>query len=389
MNIVSEKIKLAHQLLEEADVDMWLLFVRETSIMADPSIELLVGHELTWESFVIFTKTGDAIILVGEGDQQNFEREDHFTEVLTHRENPKDEFLKLINRLDPKQIALNYSLDDPSTDGLTHGMYLTLCDFLKGTVYADRLISAAPIGAKLRSRKSATEIEILTRSHKVATDAWERVLPELKTGQTEIEVADIIEKHIRKLGGELSFATIVNAGAKTKPGHCDPTEAIVENGDLLHVDFGAVVDSYCSDIQRLVYFKKPNEESVPPELTKAFNCVRDIITATGKISQPGINGVELDSLARKILADNNYPEYPHALGHQLGRAVHDGGALIGPKWPRYGSTVTTPLEKNNVFTLELEINLDGIGCVGLEEDMIVTPDGAQFLGLRQEELTIK
>jgi len=100
-------------------------------------------------------------------------------------------------------------------------------------------------------------------------------------------------------------------------------------------------------------------------------------------------GFEIDSFARKMLVDNGYPEYSHALGHQLGRDVHDGGAIIGPKWPNYGVTPTIPLEKNNVFTLELEINLPGIGCVGLEEDVLVTENGAKFLSPRQTELIIK
>ena len=90
-----------------------------------------------------------------------------------------------------------------------------------------------------------------------------------------------------------------------------------------------------------------------------------------------------------MLTDNGYPTYQHALGHQLGRDVHDGGALIGPKWERYGITPTIELEANNVFTLELEIVLPGIGCVGLEEDVCVTESGARFLGPRQMELDIK
>ncbi|MDH4032775.1 MAG: aminopeptidase P family protein, partial [candidate division Zixibacteria bacterium] len=76
------------------------------------------------------------------------------------------------------------------------------------------------------------------------------------------------------------------------------------------------------------------------------------------------------------------------LGHQLGRAVHDGGAIIGPKWERYGKTAEMKLEAGNVFTLELEINLPGIGCVGLEEDVLIVDGGARFLCPRQLELIV-
>ena len=72
MKIVQEKIKLARALLEEHKIDLWLVFVRETSIMADPCQPLLIGHEVTWESFFMFSRTGEAIVIVGQGDQENF-----------------------------------------------------------------------------------------------------------------------------------------------------------------------------------------------------------------------------------------------------------------------------------------------------------------------------
>jgi Xaa-Pro aminopeptidase len=90
-----------------------------------------------------------------------------------------------------------------------------------------------------------------------------------------------------------------------------------------------------------------------------------------------------------MLREKGYPEFPHALGHQLGRSVHDGGALIGPRWERYGAVTSIPLEEGNVFTLELEIILPGIGCVGLEEDIVITAAGGRFLGPRQQELIVK
>ncbi len=117
--------------------------------------------------------------------------------------------------------------------------------------------------------------------------------------------------------------------------------------------------------------------------------IKDIITVTGRMCRPGVKGYEIDARARQMLVDNGYPEYEHALGHQLGRAVHDGGALIGPRWERYGKTPEIPLEENVATTLELEIILPGIGCVSLEEDACITKDGARFLGPRQMELQVK
>ena len=158
---------------------------------------------------------------------------------------------------------------------------------------------------------------------------------------------------------------------------------------MLHVDFGVKHQDYCSDIQRLLYVKRPGESTPPAELLEAFQMVNEIITETATMCRPGAKGFEIDARAREMLEQNGYAVYEHALGHQLGRSVHDGGAIIGPTWERYGLTPTIPLEENNVFTLELEIILPGIGCVGLEEDVKVTENGAVFLSPRQMELAVK
>ncbi len=376
-------------MLDELNLDMWLIFVRETPVMADPALDLAVGHTATWQSLFAYTRHGDAVALVGSLDAADFEAAGHFTEVATYVEGVAQDIRALISRFDPKTIALNYSADNPSADGLTHGMYCQLREYLAGTPYPDRFTSAETLLSKLRSRKLPTEINALRAAAAKTTAAWEESLKRIDVGMTEKEVAAVIDADIAAQGGEPSFETIVNAGDKTSPGHGSPTNAKLAPGDLLHVDFGVRADDYCADLQRLVYFKRRGEAEAPPELIEAFATVRDIITATGQMCRPGVKGYEVDAIARETLVDNGYPEYQHALGHQLGRAVHDGGASIGPKWERYGNAPSIPLETNNVTTLELEIILPGIGCVGLEEDVRVTENGAEFLCARQLELIVR
>lgn len=388
MDLVRTKITQAAGLLKEFDIDCWVIFVRETSMMADPVMPLLIGKDVTWQSFFVFTRTGESIALVGNFDEALFSKSGHFTKVIPYTQGVGKDFRDLITKLDPKSIALNYSIDDTGSDGLTHGMYLQLCEYLKGTDYANRLVSSLPVCSRLRSRKLPAEIDILSGNARLADEVWNKVADQIKVGMTEIEIGELIDAEIRLTGGTPSFPTIVNAGDKSDPGHGRPTEAKLAPGDLLHVDFGILKDNYCSDIQRLAYFRNRGESKPPDTLTDAFNCVRDIITETGKACRPGVKGHEVDALARKMLRDSGYDDYQHALGHQLGCSVHDGGAILGPQWERYGNTPHIPLEEGNVLTLELEIMLPGIGCVGLEEDVVVTGDGARFLGPRQTELTI-
>jgi Xaa-Pro aminopeptidase len=116
--------------------------------------------------------------------------------------------------------------------------------------------------------------------------------------------------------------------------------------------------------------------------------IKDIIDAAGRLYLPGKKGYTIDAVARKMLKEGGYPEYQHALGHQIGRSVHDGAAIVGPRWKRYGNTPEIPLEVGNVFTVELGIELENIGYVGLEEDLAIIGSGGNFLCPRQTELIV-
>ena len=388
MKIVKDKIEQTFDILSELNLDCWLIFARETVMSPDPSMPLVVGHDVTWQSFFIYTKDRKAIALVGNFDQENFIRSGCFTEVKTYNADAKEEITQILEKINPNKVAINYSTDNIAADGLSHGLYLLLQQYLEGSPFIDCLVSSEPLISKLRSRKLLEESARVRKAAELADEVWHKVVGDLKEGMTEAQVGSIIDYYIMNGKNKISFPTIVNAGSKTEPGHSLPTDAILAGGDLLHVDFGIKYKDFCSDIQRLAYFRRANEEKIPSELSEAFDLVVDIITATGKMCKPGVTGHEIDTEAREMLKENGFDVYQHALGHQLGRDVHDGGALIGPKWERYGNAPTIPLELNNIFTLELEIILPGIGCVGLEEDIIVTENGAEFLSPRQTELIV-
>ncbi len=389
MDIIKAKIQQATRLLDEMNIDAWALFERETSMQKDPTHQMVIGLEVVWNSLFLFTRKGDAIAVVGNFDADGFTATGRFTRVQSYIQGVRDDIRKILDEVNPKTLALNYSLDDCASDGLTHGMFLLFESYLEGTPYRERFISSQPFISKLRSRKLPEEISRLERAASAAAQAWSKAQAKIQTGMSEKEIGAVIDDEILKTGGVPSFETIVNGGSKTNPGHGHPTDACLEPGDLLHVDFGVRLDDFCSDIQRLLYFRRPGERNAPQELTRAFQTVRSIIEATGKALRPGALGFEVDALARRMLAETGYPEYQHALGHQLGRDVHDGGGILGPKWERYGNTPMIPVEVGNAFTLELEIMLEGIGSVGLEEDVVVETGGARFLGAPQLELPVR
>jgi Xaa-Pro aminopeptidase len=104
------------------------------------------------------------------------------------------------------------------------------------------------------------------------------------------------------------------------------------------------------------------------------------------VLRPGVQGHEVDAAARASLVAAGYDEPMHALGHQLGRAAHDGGALLAPLWDRYGDAPRGLVEAGHVYTLEYGAQVSGRGYIGLEEDVLVTADGLEWLSTPQREL---
>ncbi|MBU2513700.1 M24 family metallopeptidase [bacterium] len=387
--IVKEKLNQAIEILNDLKIDMWLIFCRESTTIPDPSIPLVVGHNIVGQSAFLITKNGDTIAIVSGYDAADFINSGVYKEVISYKESISDELLQKLYQHNPGTIAINYSKGSVSADGLTHGMYLLLTEYLTDTPYLNKLVSAEKILFSVRGRKNRFEIDHLKKAAVIADQCWHMSIPMIEPGMTEIQIAALIANNLQKLGSRNSFNPIVNAGAKTSPGHGSPTDAVLEEGDLLHIDFGALVEGYCSDIQRVAYFRRKGEISPPEPLLRAFDKIKSIIDVTSKEYKTGALGFEIDGIARKMLRDNGYEEYNHCLGHQIGREVHDGASLVGPSWKRYGEAPRIPLEANNTFTAELGISLPGIGYVSLEEDLMVTDEGGVFLGPRQTELIIK
>jgi Xaa-Pro aminopeptidase len=105
--------------------------------------------------------------------------------------------------------------------------------------------------------------------------------------------------------------------------------------------------------------------------------------------QPGVLGKDVDAVARAIVTGAGYPEYKYGTGHHLGRLAHDGGGILGPLWERYGDAGNRPLEAGHVYTVEPGLMVAGYGYIGIEEDVLVTETGAEFLSTPQTELVLR
>ena len=106
MNLIKDKIEQTFQLLNELDIDCWLIFVRETTMAPDPSMPLVVGHDVTWQSFFIYTKQKEAIALVGNFDKENFIRSGCFTEVRSYTADASEEIQSILSKINPNTAEL-------------------------------------------------------------------------------------------------------------------------------------------------------------------------------------------------------------------------------------------------------------------------------------------
>jgi Xaa-Pro aminopeptidase len=390
--ILHEKADQAEALLRETGLDCWMTFGKETGIHPDPGIDLVVGADVTWVSAFCIARDGQRVAVVGRYDVSTIRNLDVFGEVIGYDESVRQPLLEVLHRLNPRQIGLNYSTDDPTADGLTHGMWLLLNELLRDTPYAGRLTTAAPLLAKLRARKSSTEIERIRAAVAVTEEIVGHLGKQIRPGISEAELADFVHEQFRARGlpsaWEWDGCPIVNSGPESEPGHSRPNPNIrVTPGHLVHVDLGVKKDGYCSDLQRMWYVRRKGENGPPAPVQRAWATVVRAIEAAAAVLEPGARGWEVDAAARRVIADAGYPEYKHGTGHGLGRAVHDGGTLLGPRWEKYGKTPEGIVEPGNVFTLELGVMTEA-GYAGLEEDVLVTATRCEFLSEFQRELMV-
>ena len=391
--IVQEKVDQAIGILREKNIDAWLTFVRETSAGGDPVLPLIYGHDLTWQSALIITRSGERFAIVGHFEAETARRTGAYSTVVPYHESIRRSLLHTLERIYPGKIAINHSINDVHADGLSHGMYQLLIHYFEDTPWEQRLTSAETIIGALRGRKTASEVARIRAAIDTTHQIFERVFEYVQPEMTERQVADFMHTQIIACSVEPAWdyahCPIVNTGPDSPIGHVEPGDLIIQPGHILHFDFGVKQEEYCSDIQRVAYFLAPGENQAPDPVQHGFDTVVRAIQETVSQIRPGMLGKEVDAIARGILTGEGYEEYKYATGHHLGRLAHDGAGILGPEWERYGDTPNFPVEAGHVYTIEPGLAVPGYGYIGLEENILVTDTGAEFLSDPQTELILR
>ncbi|MFJ8236996.1 M24 family metallopeptidase [Ureibacillus sp. NPDC094379] len=257
-------------------------------------------------------------------------------------------------------------------DTMTYGMFETYKNLLK----AD-LIPVSGVIEKIRLIKTEQEINIIKVACEIADHAFTHILGFIKPGLTELEVSNELEFFMRKQGATASsFDTIVASGVRSALPHGVATDKVIEKGDLVTLDFGALYNGYVSDITRTIAVGEPTDQ-----LKEMYDIVLQSQLLAVEQVGPGMTGIQADSIARDYLTSKGYGEaFGHSTGHGIGLEVHEGPAL--------SFRSDTVLQPNMVVTIEPGIYLPGIGGVRIEDDIVITETGNEKLTHSKKELII-
>jgi Xaa-Pro dipeptidase len=391
VDLTRAKLRQAAQLMADHDIDCWIIqFARETGNRPDP-LGYLVGAGVTWPSTFLVNRAGRTAAIVGTGDQMLFEKLGLWDEVRGYVASPRDDLHKLLEEWDPRKIGVTWSESDATADGITYGMYRLLESLLDGTPYRDRLVSAGELAGDVRSRKLPEEIQAIRSAIGFGQQLFKRIGEHLEPGITEKEMQGLVHGWIHHEGlsfaWEEQFNPLVNFGPRSGPlGHTPPGDIKLEPGHLVHVDLGVSKDGFASDLQRTWYWRRQGESGAPEPVQRAFAATLAAIDAGMAMLKPGKKGHEVDAESRRTVIEAGFPEPGFAFGHHVGRVAHDGAGVLGPRWERYGRAPEFPIREDNVFAVEMDLEVPEYGVVGLEEEAVVEKSGARFLSEPQREL---
>ena len=285
--------------------------------------------------------------------------------VVQHSGPIHEEVAKQVAAMGVKSLAFE-------KDAFAYGTY----EVYNSAVNVD-FVPVSGLIEKIRLIKTEEEINIIKVACEIADNAFTHILNFIKPGITELDVSNELEFFMRKQGAtQSSFDTIVASGLRSALPHGVATNKVIEKGDFVTLDFGALYNGYISDITRTVAVGEPSEK-----LVDMYNTVlASQLLALEKVG-PGLTGIQADAIARDYLKEKGYGEaFGHSLGHGIGLEVHEG--------PGLSMRSDTVLEPGMAVTIEPGVYLPGIGGVRIEDDILITETGNELLTHSSKELII-
>jgi len=265
--------------------------------------------------------------------------------------------------------ALIEHLDDAAMIGLEAAdISWAQADAFTSDLGPDRVVATTGVIEAFRERKSASEVDALRRAATIADVALAALTNELRPGLSEVAIARMLAEHMYEQGGAVpSFDIIVASGPNSARPHHEPTERLIEMGDLLIIDSGATVDGYRSDMTRTFVFGPPTDQQ-RQMLDAVMSAQRAGVEAIGV----GVESSAIDAACRSSITDAGLGSYfTHGTGHGVGLDIHEA--------PSVSSASTATLAPGHVITVEPGVYIPNVGGVRWEDTVVVTNEGAETL----------
>ncbi|MGX4645194.1 M24 family metallopeptidase [Holzapfeliella sp. JNUCC 80] len=222
---------------------------------------------------------------------------------------------------------------------------------------------------KLQMIKDEKEISLIKKAIEISEKSLKKVIPEIKPGISEKEIANLLDFQLKQDGlSDVSFETIVASGYRSAWPHGAASDKVIENNELVTIDFGGYYQGYTSDITRTFAVGE-----VPDELEKIYHIVLEANRRATDKARVGCTGLEVDRAAREYIKECGYGDYfGHGIGHGIGLNVHE---LTDPRL----SFKDITLQKDMIITIEPGIYVPGLGGVRIEDDVLVTDGEPEVL----------
>lgn len=257
-------------------------------------------------------------------------------------------------------------------DNLTANTYLAIKQ-----LFSAEIVETSLLVENVRAIKTQYEIALIQKACEITDNAFSHILTFIKPGITELEVALELERFCKAQGSSgMSFDTIVASGVRSSMPHGVASEKIIEDGDMITLDFGCFYQGYTSDMTRTIALG-----SVHPKLEEIYHIVLEAHNRVNQAAKAGVSGKYLDDIARDYITEKGYGEaFGHSTGHGIGLDVHEQ--------PGINKRNLEPLQENMVITNEPGIYIEGLGGVRIEDDLVIQTDGAYSLNKSPKELII-
>lgn len=384
--LANEKIAQLSAEMQRQDFDAFLILSRQGS---DGYFELLFDQTTEHLCAALFRQSGAHALLVHSSEAEKFAMLTDVT-IQTYTEDFASAFTALMDAQPITRLALDYSEDDTSADGLTLGAFTYVFRYfhLPMEELEQKATSAAEMMDTVRALKSPIELQRLRESIALAEECIAVCRDEIQQGMTELEISDLFVREMKKRG----LVSSEGGGPDTPPmllnlrggmSHRGPMAVKTLPGDVLILDFFCWHKGFSSDVSRTFYALRKGETKAPEEVQRYFDFVNGNIDMVLSAMKPGVHGWEINLLNHQRLIDFGVNDPGIATGHQLGRACHDGGTVLAAK--KRGRLTEGIVRENEVYAIEPSC-INGLVGAHIEDDIVVTKNGCVLLSHRQKEL---